>query len=236
VRRPVVARHPLGILASNDSLLSGFSVNRGARLFALVEYMRGRRSGVTAEALAERFGVTVRTIYRDLDTLRDGALPLKADRGRGGGYALDRHYTLPPVNFTAREAAVLITVGEWAVDLRLLPFLETCAGALDKVRGALSASAQWELADLMKGLTFTGVPTVAVPKAVRDALEQAWFEQRPLRMRYAGARGATSIRTVRVERIVLERSLTLLNGVDLEKGEQRQFRLDRVQWAEVVPP
>lgn len=215
--------------------MSGFIVNRRTRLFALVEYMRGRRSGVTAEALAERFGVTIRTIYRDLGTLRDGALPLKADRGRGGGYALDRHYTLPPVNFTAREAAVLITVGQWALDLRLVPFLETCVGALDKVRGALSASAQWELAALMGKLTFTGVPTIPVPKAVRDALEQAWFEQRPLRMRYAGAHGATSIRTVRVERIVLERSLTLLNGVDLEKGEQRQFRLDRVESAEVVP-
>jgi predicted DNA-binding transcriptional regulator YafY len=215
--------------------MSGFIVNRRTRLFALVEYMRGRRSGVTAEALAERFGVTIRTIYRDLGTLRDGALPLKADRGRGGGYALDRHYTLPPVNFTAREAAVLITVGQWALDLRLVPFFETCVGALDKVQGALSASAQWELADLMRGLTFTGVPTIPVPKAVRDALEQAWFEQRPLRMRYAGAHGATSIRTIRVERVVLERSLTLLNGVDLEKGEQRQFRLDRVEWAEVVP-
>jgi predicted DNA-binding transcriptional regulator YafY len=73
-----------------------------------------------------------------------------------------------------------------------------------------------------------------VPKAVRAALEQAWFEQRPLRIRYAGAHGTTSIRTVRVERVVLERSVTLLNGVDLEKGEQRQFRLDRVEWAEVV--
>lgn len=215
--------------------MSGFIVNRRARLFALVEYMRGRRTGVTADTLAERFGVTVRTIYRDLDTLRDGALPLKADRGRGGGYALDRHYTLPPVNFTAREAAVLITVGQWALDLRLLPFHETCVGALDKVRGALSASAQWELADLMKGLTFTGVPAMLVPNSVRAALEQAWFEQRPLRIRYAGAHGATSIRTVRVERVVLERSMTLLNGVDLDKGEQRQFRLDRVEWAEVVP-
>ena len=211
-------------------------MNRRARLFALVEHMRGRRTGVTAEAMAERFGVTVRTIYRDLDALREGALPLKADRGRGGGYALDRHYTLPPVNFTAREAAVLITVAQWALDLRLVPFHETCVGALDKVRGALSASAQWELADLMKGLTFTGVPAIAVPRAVRDALEQAWFERRPLRMRYVGANGAASIRTIRVERVVLERSLTLLNGMDLEKGERRQFRLDRVEWAEVGAP
>jgi predicted DNA-binding transcriptional regulator YafY len=60
-------------------------VNRRARLFALTEHLRGRRHGVTAEALAERFGVTIRTIYRDLDALRDGELPVRADRGRGGG-------------------------------------------------------------------------------------------------------------------------------------------------------
>ena len=40
------------------------------RLFAIAEYLRGRRTGVTAETLAERFEVTVRTVYRDLDALR----------------------------------------------------------------------------------------------------------------------------------------------------------------------
>src|SRR6185312_9131175 len=86
-------------------------MKRQARLLALVEYLRGRRTGVTAETLAERFGTTVRTIYRDLETLKDASLPLVVERGRGGGYALDKSYTLPPVNFTAREAAVLMTVG-----------------------------------------------------------------------------------------------------------------------------
>ena len=205
-------------------------MNRRARLFALVEYMRGRRSGVTAESLAQRFNVTVRTIYRDLDTLRDAALPVKADRGRGGGYALDRHYTLPPVNFTAREAAVLLTIGRWAQEMRLIPFKETCASALDKVQGALSSSAQWELEALMTRLTFTGVPAMPVPREVRDALEQAWFEQRPLTIRYAGASGTTA-RTIKIEKIVFERSQTLLNAIDLEKNEPRQFRLDRVEAA-----
>lgn len=211
-------------------------MNRRARLFAIVEFMRGRRAGVTAEALADRFGVTLRTIYRDLGTLRDGALPLRADRGRGGGYALDRHYSLPPVNFTAREAALLITIGRWALDLRLVPFLETCASGLDKVQGALSASAQWELGDLMQRLMFTGVPALAVPEPVRRALEQAWFEQRPLRIRYlSGHLGvAAAVRTIHVERIVFERSLTLLNAIDLDKREPRQFRLDRIDWAEVA--
>ena len=83
-------------------------MRRTERLFALAEYLRGRRTGVTAGQLAERFDVTLRTIYRDLDSLRAADMPLHADRGRGGGFALDRAYSLPPVNFTAREAALLL--------------------------------------------------------------------------------------------------------------------------------
>src|SRR5215470_12273740 len=125
-------------------------VRKTARLFAIAEHLRGRRSGITAEQLAERFGVSVRTIYRDLDALRDAELPLQADRGRGGGYALDRAYTLPPVNFTAREAALLVVLGRWAIEMRLLPFSETIESGLDKVRGALSASAQRDLIKLLE--------------------------------------------------------------------------------------
>src|SRR6188768_1925364 len=126
--------------------MSGFvPIQRTERLFALAEYLRGRRTGVTAEALADRFGVTVRTIYRDLDALRAAALPVSAESGPGGGFALDRSYSLPPVNFTAREAALLVALGRFAIDMRLLPFTETLECALDKVRAALSTSAQRDL-------------------------------------------------------------------------------------------
>src|SRR5262249_11474216 len=143
------------------------SMQRTERLFALAEYLRGRRTGVTAEVLAERFGVTVRTIYRDLDALRSAALPLAAERGRGGGYALDRSYSMPPVNFTAREAALLVALGRFAINTRLLPFTETLESALDKVRAALSKSAQRELLDRLSELSFLGVPALPTKKAVR---------------------------------------------------------------------
>jgi predicted DNA-binding transcriptional regulator YafY len=204
-------------------------------LFAIAEYLRGRRMGVTAEVLAERFGVTLRTIYRDLDSLRNAELPVRAERGRGGGYALDRAYTLPPVNFTPREAAVLVALGRWAKSTRLLPFVETLEAALDKVRGALSTSAQRELVALMEGIQFVGVPALPVAARVRAALEQAWFERQPLRIRYHGAGDVVSTRTVRVVSVVMERSQTLLNCDDLDKGERRQFRLDRILEAEVAP-
>src|SRR5262245_19305288 len=140
-------------------------VRRTERLFAIAEYLRGGRTGVTAEALAQRFGVTVRTVYRDLDALRDAALPVSAERGRGGGYALDRSYSLPPVNFTPREAALLVALGRFAIDMRLLPFAGTLASGLDKVRAALSTSAQRELLARLSELSFQGVPALPSKKA-----------------------------------------------------------------------
>jgi predicted DNA-binding transcriptional regulator YafY len=206
-------------------------MRRQARLFALAEYLRGRRTGVTAETLAERFGVTVRTIYRDLDALRDAALPVQADRGRGGGYALDRSYTLPPVNFTAREAALLVAIGRWATEMRLLPFADTLEGALDKVRGALTASAQRELGEQITKLRFIGVPSAVVRPEIRRVVEQAWFEQQPLRIDYLHSNYERTSHSVLIRGVLVERTMTVLECDDLESRETRGFRLDRIERA-----
>lgn len=208
-------------------------MRRTERLFALAEYLRGRRTGVTAEALAVRFEVTVRTMYRDLDALRAAALPLGAERGRGGGYALDRHYTLPPVNFTAREAALLVALGRFAVDMRLMPFTETLDSALDKVRAALSASAQRELLSRLREIAFHGVPALPSKKEVRRVLERAWFEQQPVRITYVDGNFVETQRTIRILTVAIDRHETRIDAHDQKTGERRPFRLDRIQRAEI---
>lgn len=208
-------------------------MKRTERLFAIAEYLRGRRTGTTAEAIAERFGVTVRTAYRDLSSLRDASLPLVADRGRGGGYALDRSYALPPVNFNAREAAVLISAGEWLTQMRVLPFSATLASAIDKVRSALDRSAQRELQRRLKELAYVGVPARPSREEVRRAIEQAWFESRVVVIDYRNkGEVVASRRRIRLERIIMDRAETRLNAIDLEKNEARQFVLDRIEHAE----
>jgi predicted DNA-binding transcriptional regulator YafY len=209
-------------------------MRRTERLFALAEHLRSRRTGVTAEALAERFGVTMRTIYRDLDALREAELPVEAERGRGGGYALDRSYTLPPVNFTPREAAVLVALGRFAVQMRLLPFTRTLDSALDKVRAALSTSNQRELHARLEELVFLGVPALPTVPGVREAVEQAWFEGRALRITYVDGDHAETTRDVRLRGVVLHRHETRLDAEELGGGERRQFRLDRITRAEVL--
>jgi predicted DNA-binding transcriptional regulator YafY len=210
-------------------------MRRTERLFALAEALRARRTGITAEQLAERFNVTVRTMYRDLDALRDASLPLHAERGRGGGYALDRAYSLPPVNFTAREAALLVTLGRWATEMKILPFDRTLASALDKVRGALPTKGQRELAQLARMLDFIGVPARSGKAEVRQVLEEALFESREMELVYRGANEVITTRRVRLKSIVMERSETLLNCHDVAKDDARQFKLDRIEKATLVP-
>ncbi|MFO0678379.1 MAG: HTH domain-containing protein [Polyangiaceae bacterium] len=204
-------------------------MKRKSRLFALAEHLRGRRSGVTAKELADRFGVTERTMYRDLDALREADLPVTAERGPGGGFALDRAYTLPPVNFTPREAALLLALGRFAREMRVVPFVDTLASALDKVRGALSKSAQRELTTHLDTLSFVGVPASDIPKEVRRGVEEAWFERQPLVLHYRGADGVRTTRRVRIESVVMDRQFTFLNCRDLDKDDARQFRLDRIE-------
>ncbi|MGC4030026.1 MAG: HTH domain-containing protein [Steroidobacteraceae bacterium] len=213
-------------------------MKRVERLFALAEVLRGRRTGITAEALAERFGVAVRTIYRDLDALRAADLPVGAERGRGGGYALDRSYSLPPVNFTAREAALLVALGRHACEMRLLPFTGTLGSALEKIRGALSVSAQRELLSRLEELEFIGVPALLVDPAVRAAVERSWFEGVRLDITYLDRRAVESRRTIKVLRVTMDRHETRLTVLDTGVNEKRTLRLDRIVRAQAAsgPP
>jgi predicted DNA-binding transcriptional regulator YafY len=206
-------------------------MRKKSRLFALAEYLRGRRTGVTAEQLAEKFGVTVRTIYRDLDALRDASLPVSAERGPGGGFALDRGYTLPPINLTPREAALLVVLGRFATETRLVPFVDTLDAALSKVRGALTAGQQREALAHADKLVFAAIPVLPTPPAVRRVIEEAWFEQRAVRVTYRRSDGSCNARTVRIARVLMERTMTMLECEDIDTREVRGVRLDRVETA-----
>ncbi len=110
---------------------------------------------------------------------------------------------------------MLVALGAHAVRMRLLPFIETLQSGLDKVRGALSLSAQRDLLTTLDQLQFIGVPALSGRPQVRKALEETWFSGAPLTIHYRRKEGSLSVRTVHVETAVMERSITLLNVVDV---------------------
>ena len=64
-------------------------------------------------------------------------------------------------------------------------------------------------------------------------VRQAWLDQLPVRITYDGARGRTE-RTVRIDQLVMERTETLLNCLDLDKQARRQFKLHLIAAAELA--
>src|ERR1700736_50976 len=90
---------------------------------------------VRAEDLAQRLEVSVRTVYRDLAALSETGVPLVALPGKG--YRLMEGYFLPPLSFSATEAALLVVGGEF-VSARVEPELKgTAEQALRKLTGVL---------------------------------------------------------------------------------------------------
>jgi predicted DNA-binding transcriptional regulator YafY len=93
---------------------------RASRLLSILILlqMRGRLS---AEQLAAEFEVSVRTIYRDIDELSAAGVPVYAERGRSGGFALHEGYRTQLTGLTAAEAGALLLAGAPAADLGLGP-------------------------------------------------------------------------------------------------------------------
>lgn len=82
------------------------NVKRLSRLSAILLHLQFRRL-VTAPQLAEKFNVTIRTIYRDIRALEEAGVPIYTEEGKG--YSLMDGYQIPPVMFTEDEANALIT-------------------------------------------------------------------------------------------------------------------------------
>ncbi|QXD13722.1 YafY family transcriptional regulator [Rhodocaloribacter litoris] len=85
-------------------------VNRTERLFATILLLQNRPN-MTSRDLAEHFGVSRRTIFRDLRALSESGVPLTY--AEGGGYEILEGYQLPPLMLTAREAATLLVGTEF---------------------------------------------------------------------------------------------------------------------------
>jgi predicted DNA-binding transcriptional regulator YafY len=211
-------------------------VNRTDRLYALVEELRAVSPRVrSATWLARRFEVSVRTIERDLDALRQSGVPLWSQPGRSGGYALDRDRTLPPLALTAGEALAIGVALRAAGDS---PFAAQARSASLKILATLPADVRRREEALAARVHQVGDrPAAEGPgRVVADAIER----QQVLHLDYADGAGARTERDVEPLGLLWgPHGWYLLAWCRLRRGV-RGFLLDRMRSAvlldEPVPP
>lgn len=198
-------------------------VSRTDRLYAVREELRRAGStGRTAERLAERFEVSVRTIKRDISTLQHGGFPVWARPGSGGGYVVAA--ALPPVNFTDAEVSGLAAA---VTAHRSQPFDGHACAALAKVLDVMDAPAR-ERATALGGRIW--IDRADGPDGVRTrrAVEQAFHERRVLSVRYQDDEGTQAATRVDPVFLAHTRGHWWVVGHCGTRHAIRWFRLDRI--------
>jgi predicted DNA-binding transcriptional regulator YafY len=205
-------------------------MSRTGRLFQLMDALRANRRPVTAAALAERLGVSERTIYRDIQALAQLGAPVEGSAGVG--YLLRTGFFLPPLMFDADELEALVLGARW-VRRQGDPALANAAkNALAKIATATPKDLRDDMADTSLWVPL-GPPQAEVDTFVQPARE-AIRRQHKLRIHYRDEHGSGSERVVWPFALAFFEGRRLLAAWCELRDALRHFRIDRIEHATAI--
>lgn len=203
-------------------------MKRLTRLSAILLQLQTKRI-VNSTDLAEKFGLSVRTIYRDIRALEQIGIPIASLEGKG--YSLAEGYKIPPIMFTEQEANALIMAGQLVSlnkDSSLISFYKE---ALDKVKAVLSYTAKDKIELLSKRVAVSPASLKQSTSNSLSSIQNALTSFTVLRIAYQAEGKNESI-----ERFIepfafyysMEQHWTLIAFCRL-RNDFRMFRLDRIK-------
>jgi predicted DNA-binding transcriptional regulator YafY len=210
---------------------------RADRLVSLVLLLR-QRGRMTAETLAAELEVSTRTVLRDIEALSAAGVPVYAERGRHGGFALLPGFRTELTGLNHEEALALLTAGSGRGE-RAFGLGPALASAMRKVVDALpardqaTAAASRFLVEPETDLLSRRAAVEAVPAGVVHEVRRAVLAGRRLRIHYAANGEAPQWRTVDPLGLVTVRDRAYLLAT--RGGADRTYRLSRCLAAEALP-
>lgn len=219
------------------TVLGTTAMQRVDRLDLLTRVLRDR-PGITVDALARDLGVSVRSVFRDIDHLRERGYPIEADRGRGGGLRLHPSWGLGKVLLSSEEA--LCTLLSLAISEKLsFPiFSSEVSRARKKIVDAFPSAERKRIAPLRERI-FVGRPasarvgsSYANPNAaVMRPLQVAFVSEVAVEAEYVKETGEATERRIEPHAMLINWPAWYLLGFDHLRGEPRMFRFDRFRTA-----
>lgn len=202
-------------------------LDTSARLLRLLSLLQTRRDWSGPE-LADRLGVTERTVRRDVDRVRQLGYPVDAAPGSGGGYRLGAGAVLPPLLLTDEEG-VAIAVGLRSATLAGLSGIEeTALQALAKLEQVLPSPLRHRVHTLQSTIVPLSGPGPTTDIDVLLAVACAVRDRQQLRADYRAHDGTHTRRVLEPHRIVHAGRRWYLVAWDAERADWRTFRLDRL--------
>lgn len=203
-------------------------MRKSERLFQLVTLLQGRRTAITAQALAEELGVAVRTVYRDMQALILSGVPI--DGEAGVGYRLRKGFDLPPLMFQPEEVTALL-VGSRMVQAWTDPALAQAAKQAEaKILAVLTPAMLVAISRLPYR-----IPNYSRPeREVHGLLRKACEARHKVSISYQDINGQDTMRILwPLGMVGWGDHWTLLAWCE-KRDAYRNFRFDRIQDIEVL--
>lgn len=202
-------------------------MNRIDRVTAILIQLQSKRV-VKAQDIADRFNISLRTVYRDIRTLEEAGIPLVGETGIG--YSIMDGYRLPPVMFTIEEATAFLTAEKLVEKLTDVSTEESYKSAMYKIKSVLRSTEKEHLETMDEHIEVQA--NAYVPKANNSSLQvilKSISEKKVLTLHYfANHNQQKSSRNVEPIGIVYYGSNWHLIAFCQLRNDYRDFRTDRI--------
>ncbi|MCL2492016.1 MAG: YafY family transcriptional regulator [Coriobacteriia bacterium] len=195
------------------------------RLLETVTLLLNRRT-VTAKELADRFGVSTRTIYRDIEVLSSAGVPVYTSKGSGGGISLLEDYTLNKTMLSKNESEALLMAIK-AMEVTSYPEADAI---LDKLGSIFNNN---EANDWIE-VNYEGWNSRANEQDRLSKLRDAIIKKNIVSFDYINASGERSERLAEPEKLIFDGGIWYLIAYCLKRNTHRMFRLSRIKNVEIT--
>jgi predicted DNA-binding transcriptional regulator YafY len=205
-------------------------MSRAQRLLDLIQQFRGYRRPVSGATLAEALGISLRTLYRDIETLK--AQGAHIDGEPGVGYVLRPGFMLPPLMFSEEEIEAIVLGSLWVAKRTDAALGAAARNALAKIAAVLPE-------DLKAGLDTSGLlvgsgDAIAAGDAELPLIRAAIRTERKLRIGYVDGNGRDSNRTIWPFALGFFDRIRVVAAWCETREDFRHFRTDRISKVQLV--
>lgn len=210
-------------------------MNRIDRLTAMLIQLQTKKL-ITAQEIANRFDISLRTVYRDVRALEEAGVPIGAEAGKG--YFIMDGYHLPPVMFSEEEANALVLGSKLIEGQTDESIKEHFSAAMFKIKSVLKTAQKEGLEKLEEQIRVSHPPTQVddqFPNNFMATIQKAMIEQKVLQFKYySNYNGNMTERKVEPMGLVYYGNSWHLLAYCLLRQEPRDFRVDRLVKLEII--